>query len=311
MPSSFAQEAATRAADATLAVNVTATTLWVSPDAHRDVDAPIVAREPDPHGWTTALTVEEKRDLFNRVDSQLLLGEPVIVVEERGDWVSVVAPWQPSDKHPRGYPGWIPRAHLAAPPPSSELNAVVAVESAPIAGESTAETARIASYATILPVVEEEPERLRVALPGGRTGFLDRSACVLWGTGRTRPIGQEAILATARRFLGLSYLWAGMCAYGLDCSGLVHITFRALGMIVPRDGHDQAAAAKDIPVAEAGPGDLLFFAKPGKGIHHVGFATGVPDGLLHAPGTGREVVEELMRPDRKETLLPVAGRVVG
>lgn len=304
------QEAAARAADATMAVNVTATTLWVTPEAPREVDAPMVAREPDPHAWATALTLEEKRDLYNRVDSQLLLGEPVIVVEERGDWVSVVAPWQPSDKHPRGYPGWVPRAHLAPPPPPSELNAVVAVEAAPIVG-GPADPPRIASYATILPVVDEEPDRLRVALPGGRTGLLDRSACVLWSTGPSRPVGQEAVLATARRFLGLSYLWAGMCAYGLDCSGLVHITFRALGMIVPRDGHDQAAAAKDIPVAEAGPGDLLFFAKPGKTIHHVGFATGVPDVLLHAPGTGRRIVEEVMPPDRKETLLPMAGRVVG
>lgn len=297
-----------------LAVNVTATTLWVTPDAPRDVDAPMLADVPDPHAWATTLTLEQKLDLFNRVHSQLLLGEPVVVVEERGDWLSVVAPWQPSDKDPQGYPGWVRRSHVAALAPAAPREAVVAVEATSFAAPGGS---RVAAYGTVLPVLSADDDAVAVGLPGGETGRLRRSACVLAPATaadavRDRSVGAAAVLATARRFIGLEYLWGGTCAYGLDCSGLVHLSFRALGKIVPRDGHDQATAAIDVPLAGAQPGDLLFFARPGRGIHHVGFYTGLVDGqlrMLHAPGTGKHVVEEPLTEERKAALLPTAGRL--
>jgi gamma-D-glutamyl-L-lysine dipeptidyl-peptidase len=294
-----------------LAVNVAATTLWVTPDAPRDVDAPVLADVPDPHAWATTLTLEQKLDLFNRVHSQLLLGEPVVVVEERGDWLSVVAPWQPSDKDPQGYPGWVRRSHVAALAPAAPQEAVVAVEATSFAAPGGS---RVAAYGTVLPVLSADDDVVVVGLPGGETGRLRRSACVLAPAQeqRDRAVGAAAVLATARRFVGLEYLWGGTCAYGLDCSGLVHLSFRALGKSVPRDGHDQATAAVDVPLADAQAGDLLFFARPGRGIHHVGFCTGRVDGelrMLHAPGTGNHVVEEPLSDERKATLLQTAGRL--
>lgn len=294
-----------------LAVNVTATTLWVTPDAPRDVDAPMLADVPDPHAWATTLTREQKLDLFNRVHSQLLLGEPVVVVEEFGEWLSVVAPWQPSDKDPQGYPGWVRRSHVATPAAGADQEAVVAVEATSFAAPGGS---RVAAYGTVLPVLDADDDLVQVGLPGGETGRLRRSACVLAPADaqRDRPVAAAAVLATARRFVGLEYLWGGTCAYGLDCSGLVHLSFRALGKVVPRDGHDQATAATDVPLADARPGDLLFFARPGRGIHHVGFLTGQVGGelrMLHAPGTGSHVVEESLSEERKATLLPTAGRL--
>lgn len=52
--------------------------------------------------------------------TQLLPGEPAELVAEQDDWVQVVAPWQPSSRDPRGYPGWVRRDDLspgAAQPP--------------------------------------------------------------------------------------------------------------------------------------------------------------------------------------------------
>lgn len=294
-----------------LAVSVTATALWVSPDAPREVDTPMLADVPDPHGWPTGLEHERKLQLNGLVDSQLLLGEPVQILEERGDWVSVIAPWQPSDKDARGYPGWVRHAHLAARPAESDAEAVVAVRATTLApAEPGADDPKlVASYGTILPVLETGPDSVLVELPGATRARLDRSACVVYGTSRDRPVEPDAVLATARRFVGLDYLWAGTSTYGLDCSGLVHLAFRALGKVVPRDAHDQAAAAAPVPLAESRPGDLLFFARPGKGIHHVGFATGVDGELLHAPRTGRQVVAETMDDDRRATLTAIAGRL--
>lgn len=317
---------------ATSAVRVAATVLWTGPDAHREIDAPIVAAVPDPRGWAAGLDVPARRDLDNRVLTQLLAGEPLEVLEERGDWLRVVAPWQPSDLDPRGYPGWVPRAHVAQAAAPARREAVVTVESVRLQPDPESgrdDLPAELTYATILPVLAEPGDaentgsleagsmeagpgsRVRVALPGGGSGWVDPRACVIRPTGDGKQVQAEAVLAQARRFVGLSYLWGGMSAFGLDCSGLVHIAFRALGRIVPRDAHDQAEAAKRVPADEARPGDLYFFARPEKSIHHVGFAAGPgSDGtLLHAPGTGQQIREEQMNADRLATLLDLAGRL--
>jgi cell wall-associated NlpC family hydrolase len=96
----------------------------------------------------------------------------------------------------------------------------------------------------------------------------------------------------ARAYLGAPYEWGGLTERGIDCSGLVHIAYRRLGRLVPRDAHEQEAAASQIGRSEAQPGDLVCFGEPGR-AHHIGFWLG--DGrILHA--TGRDgvnaVVEE-------------------
>ncbi|WP_207947989.1 C40 family peptidase [Metallococcus carri] len=115
------------------------------------------------------------------------------------------------------------------------------------------------------------------------------------------------LVDTARRHDGLSYLWGGLSPAGLDCSGLVHLVARDLGWTVPRDAHDQAEAATPVPVDQVQPGDLYFFARPGRSIHHVGFVV-QPGVMLHAPQTGAAVVEEELSDARRTTLVS-AGRI--
>jgi gamma-D-glutamyl-L-lysine dipeptidyl-peptidase len=76
--------------------------------------------------------------------------------------------------------------------------------------------------------------------------------------------GRDEILAKAKESLGEPYEWGG-----LDCSGLVHLAYRSIGVMVPRDSKDQYRAAT--PVDELQRGDLLFFSKSEdpEEIHHV------------------------------------------
>jgi cell wall-associated NlpC family hydrolase len=121
--------------------------------------------------------------------------------------------------------------------------------------------------------------------------------------------GPPALLEVARGYLRTPYLWGGLSREGIDCSGLVHVTFRALGVRVPRDADDQHAAAEPVVLGEEQPGDLYFFARPEAHVHHVGFVV-EPGVMLHAPDSGpvREVVEEPLRPERVATLV-AAGRL--
>ncbi|MBA3308556.1 MAG: C40 family peptidase [Nocardioidaceae bacterium] len=117
-------------------VSVDVATGWTSPDAPRDIDTPAVADVPDVAAWTRSMDREDRQGLHGRTLTQLSHGEPVEVVEESGDWVRVVAPWQPDPSDPRGYPAWVRRAHLsersgdepAAPEPLVDADRVVVAE---------------------------------------------------------------------------------------------------------------------------------------------------------------------------------------
>lgn len=91
----------------------------------------------------------------------------------------------------------------------------------------------------------------------------------------------------AKEFLGNPYVWGGTSlTKGADCSGYVLSVFKKYGVRLPRTSREQARVGTPIKVAEAKPGDLIFYAK-GKTINHVAIYIGNGQ-VIHAsnPKTG-------------------------
>ena len=111
-------------------------------------------------------------------------------------------------------------------------------------------------------------------------------------------------VVTARGYLGTVYEWGGMTEQGIDCSGLVHMSFRAAGRLVPRDADQQEDAG--VEVADPQPGDLVTYGDEGKPADHIAFWIG--DGrILHATrrdgvnGVVEETEPQELRARRRKT----------
>ncbi|MFF3589179.1 NlpC/P60 family protein [Streptomyces sp. NPDC002387] len=98
----------------------------------------------------------------------------------------------------------------------------------------------------------------------------------------------EKALAYARAQVGKPYVWGATGPDSYDCSGLTQAAWKAAGVSLPRTTYDQVDAGTTVPLADAQPGDLIFFYDD---ISHVGIYIG--DGMMiHAPKPGAYVREE-------------------
>ena len=106
------------------------------------------------------------------------------------------------------------------------------------------------------------------------------------------PSGEirESILQFASQFIGNPYVWGGTSLTdGADCSGFVQQIYKQYGYDLPRVAEDQSQCGTKIPVEDAQPGDLIFYAKEGY-IYHVVMYAG--DGkTIEAASTKLGIIE--------------------
>ncbi|WP_051366537.1 C40 family peptidase [Hamadaea tsunoensis] len=286
-------------------VAVAAAGLWTAPDAVRELDGPALETPVRLRDWTYAQGPEERKQLWGRLDSQVLLGDTVLVDDVKDGWAQVVVPSQPSRKDPRGYPGWLPVTQLAAPAGTADRQVVVTMPLTSILDRPDGGIVHAdVSFATILPLLETDGSWSRVGLPGGGDGWLPGRHVGAYAAGEAPA--PATLIATGRKFLGLMYLAAGLTGRGLDCSGLTWVAYRRFGITLPRDATDQATVGEPVDLADLAPGDLMFFRKPDTGfVYHVGICVGVENGwpaMLHASQTDWNTIDGPITEVRREHL---------
>jgi cell wall-associated NlpC family hydrolase len=108
----------------------------------------------------------------------------------------------------------------------------------------------------------------------------------------------KKIISTARNYTGVPYKSGGNDEKGLDCSGLLCLSFKEIGVKLPRISWQQAEYFPAISLPNIQKGDLVFFVTVGKNISHAGIVTEVisEDDIrfIHASSSKGVIEDNLM-----------------
>jgi cell wall-associated NlpC family hydrolase len=214
------------------------------------------------------MSVSTRRALTGRIETQALYGDPLTVVGTSGTWLHVVAPTQSTHRDRRGYPGWVPRRQVTSHQPThTSSTATVTSLTAWLRDAAGNRTVEI-SIGTRLPVLSIGSANVRVATPTGAMLRVARSKVVVRsGTTPVYTATRAGIVATAKRFVGLTYLWGGRSGFALDCSGLTGIVFALHGIRLPRDADDQSHVGTAVGRSAARSADLAFYGPAAAPAH--------------------------------------------
>lgn len=147
-----------------------------------------------------------------------------------------------------------------------------------------------------LNLLEELPDFYHVRYPDGRNAYVAKSDAQPYKKWlESLDISEEKLVNTAKRMMGLPYLWGGTSYKGVDCSGFTKTIYYLNGWVLPRDASQQVDMGELIDTAGGfsplQPGDLLFFGTkasdqtPEK-VTHVGMWIGNSE-FIHASGKVR------------------------
>jgi cell wall-associated NlpC family hydrolase len=235
-------------------------------------------------------------------ETQLLYGEQVRPLKTQDAWAYVEAVEQPEFTHAnrwQGYPGWLPLSSIEPLRHKRSANAVITAKWAMVRSDDQRhEQAVDLPMGTRLYAELSDGDTVVVQLTNGAQGWMARREMEWLKSLRRVPpqTKRQRIVQAASQLLDDPYVWGGRSPFknnaemvtGVDCSGLVNLSYRTVGITIPRDAHEQFLRAKRVTHLQ--PADLIFLSdedQPRK-ITHVMLYAG-EGWLIEGPGTGLTV----------------------
>lgn len=97
-------------------------------------------------------------------------------------------------------------------------------------------------------------------------------------------VKRQIVQKTAKKYLGVPYIWGGFSPRGFDCSGLIRYVYAKINIFLPHNARLQYNYGKPVSRTNLQVGDLVFFSNLG----HVGMYIGGGN-YIHSPRSGSYV----------------------
>ena len=217
--------------------------------------------------------------------SQAILGTPVTILSQKGDWYNV--------RTPDGYTGYI-RCNSLQPMSEDDYDRWLKADKVVCISlfEQLLPDKGYATYGTVLECMRTDKASgvFELRLPDGDTTFVSYSSGAWIPLEEWKQLCSQAdasqVINIAKGMLGYPYLWGGNTSLAADCSGLTQLAYKAAGMLLPRDTSMQINCGTEISsIDEALPGDLIFYGTGGK-VNHVAIYLG-EGSIIHSSGCVR------------------------
>lgn len=205
--------------------------------------------------------------------TQAIMGTPVKVLQQAGDWYRV--------QTPDDYIAYIPGSSMAFKT-AGEMKSwrtarrfiVTVYDSRLVTQPKGDETVTDLVLGNILEYRGKRGKWLLLATPDGRQGYVEKENVEELDKWAKQNFDAALIEKTARRMMGSSYLWGGTSTKVTDCSGLTKVSYFSNGIILQRDASQQALTGMKIAGSDwqqCRQGDLLFFGNENtRRVTHVG-----------------------------------------
>ena len=230
--------------------------------------------------------------------TQVMMGTPLQILEKKDGWTRAITP--------EGYISWVSSGSITYMD-KAEFDAyqaakkvIVTTKYATMYEGPSANSQMVSDvvWGNILLDKGTQGAWQKVAISDGREGYVLKSDVTdfnKWLDSRNPTA--ENIIATAKQFIGVPYMWGGTSIKAVDCSGFCKSTYFLNGIVLARDASQQCLTGDNVDIskyvdggeytkealANLKKGDLIFFgtkATPEKKerITHVGIY--IEDGIF-------------------------------
>lgn len=104
----------------------------------------------------------------------------------------------------------------------------------------------------------------------------------------------EKIVATAKKYLGVPYVWGGSSPSGFDCSGFVYYVYKQCGYSITRTATAQNTDGYYVSRSDLQPGDIvIFYNSAMTSIGHSGIYIGNGQFIHASSASGKVVISNL------------------